>query len=940
MLRYNIRVDGSNVEMEEMSWGEKFLSQDLSYVSGTTSASYSLGKYDRISASNNLVSSDATLAIESNDVTINGYIVIKMAQHKIKSFEKDGATINYIEYNGKYYYENDGNYVIENFLTIADGKPSHITKSFNASNDAVEFDEIRWIEDMTVTISGDTYDYDINSDAFMLDGNGVILPNVEAHVYGNDNWRTITKFVARKFSEHTQYDYSSLRYCSYIYYIIYDGKPYEVTDDGTKFICKINEEEKSLYFRLSSDSSGEYIELTQSNLSANGINDVYDLYTLRNVSSYVKLSCDGKDEYFEVKHDVITSQDGSRILLTIGDQYTSVGVGDILTLSDATQSSVRLKVWDDKFVIYNGSIYYIVNNLCDTVTIADTEYDIHYPNGKAVNTFCYVVIGESNVSMNIVLDGGELKLKRDGAIVTDNGKIATDSILYSINNYGGISINGVNYRKHPNEDYIEVPLSPSYKLVVTDTVGSSTFVCDIDIDGEQISNATLDIIRRDIMQEILASTSHYSLSGVNKIFGVREITPQLPFLIKKRNSSDVILSSDYYYDLFDNLKLYMNSGFLMVKIPMSMNVGGDAIQDNVVENNFFEYQKKLAINPIIDMEKDVYSPMYFDGKYAYSDTMFNPISEIRFNLHFRTRDLSNWKVNEGYNLADTSGKTDGWFITDYEPYKSMNTSNLLDHSDLMGLLYFTNDDIYYQKNKVSKSFLRLSYYDSIDPQKQNLLATSTIFMDEHSMYKKYIDNSRKNINTYTIVSESSSGLSEQSKIGVMTEIGKKGSITSLNEDARISSRFTVSSKYDTDTSSEGFYIYMFKEYSDGLRPKQIFMKVEFNHAGVGSIIPFIKPMSWNLNGFPTKALQVGASEFKKGIRLETKYAQDYIPLYAVYDFKDKCYSYVFDDRYADRKDDIVTLNLFEPKIMDENSYDASQNSIEYSINFNDNQFKK
>lgn len=941
MLRYNVRVDSSNVGMEEMSWDRKFLSQDLSYICGTTSTSYSLGKYKAISASNDLISSDATLSIETNDVVINGYAIVNGVKHRINSFDANGDAVKYIEYNGKYYYENDGQYTIDEFLDVVDGTPSYVTKSFNVDNDLfVSIDEVKWIEDMTLTLSGVTYEYDANSDTFMKDGDAVSLDDVEAHVFDVSSWNTVTKFMATKFSDSIKYDYSSMGYCSYIYYIIYNGVSYEVSMDGNEFICKIGDSKEKLYFRVGSDPSSEYAELTQDNLLANGISNVYDLYTLKDVNSYVKITCDGKDEYFLVKHDIITSQEGKRLLITVDSQHNNIGIGDILTISNETQTSTRLGILDDKFVIYDGGVHNLVDSLCDTVTIADTEYDISYPNGKFANTVCDVMVNESEVPMNVVLDKGELKIRRDGAIITDRGKIATDFILYSINKYDGVSINETPYRRYNSDEYVEVSLPPSYKLKVTDMIGSSTLVCDVDVDGDNISNATLDVIRENIMQEILSANAHYSLSGVNKIFGVRSITPQLPFSIKKRNEDDVILSSDYYYNLFDNLKLYVNSGYLMVRIPMSINVGGDAIQDNVVENDFFEYQKKLAINPIIDMEKDVYSPMYFNGKYAYSDTIFNPISEIRVNLHFRTRDLSNWKVNEAYNLIDTSGKTDGWFITDYEPYKSMNTSNLLGHSDLMGLLYFTNDDIYYQKSKVSKSFLRLSYYDSIDPQTQTLLATSTVFMDEHAMYKKFIDNSRKNVNTYTIVSESSSGMSEQSKIGVMTEIGKKGSITSLNEDARISSRFTISSKYGTDTSSEGFYIYMFKEYSEGLRPRQIFMKVEFNHAGVGSTIPFIKPMSWNSSGFPTKALQVGSSEFKNGIKLEMKYAQDYIPLYAVYDFKDKCYSYVFDERYADRKDDIITLNLFEPKMMDENSSSTSQENIEYTINFNDSQFKK
>ena len=48
------------------------------------------------------------------------------------------------------------------------------------------------------------------------------------------------------------------------------------------------------------------------------------------------------------------------------------------------------------------------------------------------------------------------------------------------------------------------------------------------------------------------------------------------------------------------------------------------------------------------------------------------------------------------------------------------------------------------------------------------------------------------------------------------------------------------------------------------------------------------------------------------------YAQTYIPLYAVYDFKNKEYAYVFDNRYTTvDEDNKLILNLFELKIATE-----------------------
>jgi hypothetical protein len=52
-----------------------------------------------------------------------------------------------------------------------------------------------------------------------------------------------------------------------------------------------------------------------------------------------------------------------------------------------------------------------------------------------------------------------------------------------------------------------------------------------------------------------------------------------------------------------------------------------------------------------------------------------------------------------------------------------------------------------------------------------------------------------------------------------------------------------------------------------------------------------------------------------------------VPLYAVYDFKNKEYAYVFDNRYVSMDNGIVNLNLFEMKIMEETGSGTTSTSI-------------
>ena len=957
MLRYNIKVTEDDISREKMSWDEKFLSQDLSYVSGVTSTSYHLEKYGMIPASNSMVSSDATLRVVSENVHRNGYCLIKDKEYDVKKVKVGEKDVNYIEVNGTFYYEVKGKYVIDNMLKQdGDSVISGEVIVPSGSQDSVNIDTIVWIEDGKVTIDGITYWYDKNEGKITLDG-VYFIDNYESVTKCKDikffNFKStieVTKFKLTKAFDEIGYDYSKVSYCSYLYFINFNGECHNIAftkdkDDGSfTFFCDYNGKELPLFFKVSDD----YIELNSANLASNGIEWVYDYESLKSITSYVKVSCEDGDVYVEVEHDVISANDGDRVLVQLSDSYTSFGIGDVITFHN-DDSTEELKVYGDEneFVVYNGNKIALVKNLCDTVTIGGHEYPIHYVNGRNEGKDCVIDVNGSNVTMKLVSDK---KVKPYGYVIVEGHNVATNDVLYNINEYDGVTINGKSYKRYKNDsenvNVIPTDLPSKYMLEVDDVVGSSILVCKAFLPTEGLTKNEYIAIGKETLQMVVGASSALRLTSVNKIFGVREITPLLPFS-KKSSDYEDITSSKYYYDLFDSLSLYCSMGYVSVKFPMTMHVGDDAMQDNIVENDFFEHEKRLAINPIIDMEKDVYSPKYIDknGKYDGSDTVFLPISEIRVNLHFRTRDLDTWKVNEGFNLVDSSGNTDGWFVTDYYPYKGNtkmkdkngNNIDLMEVSDLVGLLNFTNDDIYYQKSKVGKTFLRFSYYDSIDPNRQMLLATSTVFMDEHTLFKKFIDNSRKNVNTYSLVS-AEKNTRDLNKISVMSEL-KDGNSAVIEESKRLSSRFVITNKYDTDTSSEGFYIYMFKEYSENLHPREIFMKVEFNHAGIGTTIPFIKPMSWAKGGssniwFPDKELspfnkndENEVNEMMKGVELEKKNAQDYIPLYAVYDFKNKEYVYVFDKRYVTVNDGVASINLFELKLRDESNDSTSLNDI-------------
>lgn len=1054
MLKYSVKINSDDIEKKELVWGEKYLSPSLSFVSGVCDTSYHLEKYEQLPVSNSINNSTATVKVQSSNFKRYGYVVFndfyldinESSTFIIENNEPREIDYKYTVINDKYFYYNDEikGFKIDNIYHMNDD--NEITSEplivSSTTNDFKIEKYISFIDDNIVSINGYSFDYDVATSLLLWNGNEFDTSDINCKsyrcvLYDIKDINEYTRFRLDKNSEYDIFESDSIGYCKPYYYIDFKETTCyvdcESEGDETKFYCYIPSglltssitvdkesysseteyaeaqklEKKSLYFATGTTAYDinayadrfeelgiKLFELTISNLHANGIYNVTDLYSLKNINSFVKIG----EHYYSVQSDVTSSNDGNNLLIVLSDENNGINSGDLMIASignDSEEIMMPIYSADTEFVIFNGDKYDIEKNICDKLVMLETEYEIEYINGKKENEICIVKIDDDEVPLLIKsIDGGDYSggtLTRLGYVITDSG--STEQV-YSIKPNDGVSIDGNIYQRL--DDNICFTDGVKVELVVEKAQGSSTFVCSPIIDEKLLKKDSIDLIVSDLCSFIVDNSNLCSINVKNKIFGNSPITPSLPF-----SKESFPYSSDDYYNLFDELKVYVNTNYLLIPLGFSFNSGGNALQDDVVENDFFEAEKENAINPIVDMEKDVYSPKFIenDGEYKGCETSFKQIKEIDVNLHFRTRNLDSWKINEGSNRIDTSGVTDNWFVTDVHPYKEMlkyssssnkYASTLMKNSDLLGLLYFTNDDVFYQRKKLSKSFLRFSFYDSTDSQSQNLLATSTVFVDEHGLYKRFIDNSRKNVyeygyvkmpecNTnssgYSIVGTDVSEASIANKINVSTEfLSKKNDkntkytgstwsetvIKSVNitEDRRLGSRFVIKNKYETDSSSEGFYIYMFKDYSTKLHPRQIYMKIEFNHAGIGKTLDFNIPMEWkrksskSLELYPTRKYTLESSDLSKlksGITLEMKESQSYIPLYAVYDFENKEYSYVFDNRYVDIEDGVAHLNIFEPKYRDESSDDVtseerrkiiSGETDRYVINVNTSQFNE
>ena len=210
-----------------------------------------------------------------------------------------------------------------------------------------------------------------------------------------------------------------------------------------------------------------------------------------------------------------------------------------------------------------------------------------------------------------------------------------------------------------------------------------------------------------------------------------------------------------------------------------------------------------------------------------------------------------------------------------------------------------------------KALLSKSYH-SIAP---------TIFLDTGELYTKYsnIKNTSKNG-------------------GYVSHAFDK---TRIDDNLRLSTKFTIKNKFNTSKSSEGFYLYLFPNEVEGENvARTIYMKVEFNHAGYGKSILMMMPrerlnvigydengnniygneISYGVNRFPLKSTD---KDFPLSfLKIENGSTDnDYeryvdsimIPVNIVYSKVKKSYLYYF-PWYNKANEDKITINLWEPRM--------------------------
>lgn len=296
-------------------------------------------------------------------------------------------------------------------------------------------------------------------------------------------------------------------------------------------------------------------------------------------------------------------------------------------------------------------------------------------------------------------------------------------------------------------------------------------------------------------------------------------------------------------------ELVLNTDFYNVGIGLSSDADESILgTEDYFSESYVKMVEDSLVPDFVDMERVKYSPRNkvpkSGGGYSYEI-----ITAITMYPHFRKRRMIENDEDRKENAASTSGNVyfDSWDIDsesantiwwnyytnsdvwfDSAHFSAWCWSTVTERAyrgDLLGHLNFTDNDVYYRKRKISKSFFRLSFYSSNDPIEQKLLYYSTVFLDGTSYYGKYMKQTEEDY-------ENNSGYTGNSNtIGVFYE---------GDRDKMLEVKLHVTNEYNRDASAEGFNIYLFADDAPtGNTVRTIYMKVEFNHAGNGKTIPLI-----------------------------------------------------------------------------------------------------
>lgn len=907
MLKYKLNIKNKKDKNIEVKYESLYFSKDGSYLTGITDPSYCLSEENYVT----VVSNDAVVcSLDAENVMCCGYVLLNET-YKVEDF---GNTVG-ILYNDGQYYCVEKTFKPENLLSLSDTNVSEMV-------------EIK--KNPTILIHNIEYEIGKIVDDKVIWEDSVIIPT---KYWSLDNKITIHGIVYDVIiDEKTKLESDE----EYFPYIILNELELSDTDRILHVIdWEYSKRHLVTKFKITNNNKA-YLNINEGccvkqfdyfdELLFNG--EVVRHYAIEyeNINQFLtELYDSGKQINFEWKRvdksniiDLYIDKNVNNI--DVGAKIYVKPIGNSLTLKgEKNANNEIIFTYYNKQYVCDGKIvkkYLNINNF---------EYEIF----KSDNSSEYVIFENRPLSISATTDGYTMVLP----------KYYSNDLVFNVKEYKCINIENKLYKIREIKDNngvlkyeVDVDLIPELCLNIIYRFGDNVFRC--------MPNGNDDLSL--LFQDITNNPNGFIFECKTPIFDMLLVSP--------------ISSSDKEYAALD-FKIFVNHSSFVIPIKLESDTALNLHKDYIIRN---QYDKNNLINRIVDMEKDIYYPSHLEKK--GTKDVLTLCHQIKIDLHFRSRNLEDWTVNDENDINEYGGKyPSNWNIFDYYRYQIDNTEtkafqpilNLKDDlrfyppSDLLYFLKFTDEDVFFQKKKISKSFLRLSFYDSPNPNNQSLLYTSTIFMSETDLFKKYV-NADKTLTNYLTVKERGQykekhepingdvnntnmmvsyrvdNDNSSKHISVSTEpcYDNKKNVLSFDENKRLSSSFTIKNRNECVESSDGFYLYLFKEYSNWTHERTIYMRVQFNHAGLGRTVNFMQLYHKDNEGKKSMinwASKFNFDKYKDGCPLSELYEHLFIEIKVKYDLENKRFCYYFPEWMSEKNSDKNTmhLSLFEIKIKDE-----------------------
>lgn len=895
MLKYNFRIEKKQNMVQEIYCNTKYLSHDLTYISGTTSSEYKLVDGQTVYVAEDGSSEFHPYPIQVFDCDELGYVVYPNQKYEVKEYEYFGFKFRgFVFADGQTYIVDDSNKLLVDVIKdsphwadeVEETDEESEGKTIDLSADEVEINTKYPIHNSIVNINGIDYFIDFDDEDLKK---LTLKSGEELNIERYENANYLVKFFIRKKADY-KVDVEHISFTSPFKYVLidemvedpYNGKEYKV---------------KKKYY---------VDELT-------GLSDIEE-----DTAVY-------KGEVIQVFTEWKDAESGNTVNVYLDDKNYSFKPSDVIKITNNTLESREFPIETDEdgkeHVTIYGVKYYVNDEKKKLVTYNGKEYELFSEND---NTF-YIIV-DNSVILFEPYDGDENGNTKRIIMSSEMNELLSGN-TYSITVYKTVTIGDVDYLIKNNSVTYD-NLKP-IKLSVSDVKGTNRLRCTfMNANGsdENINDAFSDIVNNH---------QNYVFELENKLFD-------------EGNVGNMPTAEKDYSTI--KYRIFKSISNINLKLNLNNRYDAKLHQAFVQERDFYDVERRRAINGIVDMEKDIYYPA------TKKNNKFINVDKIIIDLHFRSRNMEDWKINNSFHNKeeDYDNAKCNWNIIDYynatddaeslKPKINLNVFNLYQPSDLLYFLNFTDDDVFYQKDKIGKSFLRLSFFDSPNVKKQSLLATSTIFITEGELYKKFINNRinkgnfisvddvtnkkdriiDKNISVNFEPFEKNDKLDySQPILSIPNDMKINEFELTFDENSRLSSSFVIKNKYESVESSEGFYLYLFKDYSNGSHERTIYLKVEFNHAGVGRTLTFTQP--YKIEGDSPSMLDLSIEDdlnrLKSGCTLQDMYNWIFIPIKVKYDFNSKKYYYYLPDWLVRNNDDsTMRLNLYELKIADETKF--------------------